>query len=117
VLAGAKGRTVAAERFPQEIRRDKEGFVKLFQEVRLRSKGQTDRLSNKLSSLVSAHPDAWNYLDFLYFSTITQTTVGYGDILPNSTIVRMCVTAQILLGYFIVVAVVTSLTFFHPQPN
>jgi Ion channel len=40
----------------------------------------------------------WNLWDFIYFSTITQTTVGYGDILPNSTIVRTLVMFQILTG-------------------
>jgi uncharacterized membrane protein len=44
---------------------------------------------------------AWNIFDFLYFSLITQTTVGYGDILPNSTKVRAVVIVQILLGLFL----------------
>ena len=113
VLVGEQGKTFANGYFPHEIQRTGEAFVGLFQEVKLRSEKQTERLSKKLSSLLSGDPDPWNYLDFLYFSTITQTTVGYGDILPNSTIVRMCVTAQILIGYFIVVAVVTGLTFFQ----
>jgi len=42
--------------------------------------------------------DIWSFWDFLYFSTITQTTVGYGDILPNRTIVRVFVVLQILIG-------------------
>lgn len=40
----------------------------------------------------------WSYWDFVYFSTMTQTTVGYGDILPNSTVVRMVVVAQVMIG-------------------
>lgn len=47
----------------------------------------------------------WTLLDFLYFSLITQSTVGYGDILPNSTGVRMLVCSQIFTGYFILVVV------------
>lgn len=39
--------------------------------------------------------DRW---DFLYFSAITITTVGYGDILPNSTRVRKRVMVEALLG-------------------
>jgi hypothetical protein len=38
--------------------------------------------------------------------------VGYGDILPNSTTVRVLVSAQILLGYLII-AVMINFTFFH----
>ena len=42
--------------------------------------------------------EQWSYLDFFYFSAITQTTVGYGDILPNRSIVRMFVVGQVLTG-------------------
>jgi hypothetical protein len=41
----------------------------------------------------------------VYFSTIVQTTVGFGDILPNRTPVRMLVTAQIMIGYALLVVV------------
>lgn len=56
----------------------------------------------RLSTLSGDSPEVWTYLDFLYFSTITQTTVGYGDILPNSTRVRVIVILQILVGLLIV---------------
>lgn len=47
----------------------------------------------------------WNLLDFLYFSTQTVTGGGFGDIVPNSTIVRVAVIGQTVLGYLLVVAV------------
>jgi hypothetical protein len=56
----------------------------------------------RLATLTSAAPEVWSFWDFLYFSVITQTTVGYGDILPNATLVRNLVVAQILLGLAIV---------------
>lgn len=42
-------------------------------------------------SLREESPAVWSYWDFVYFSTVTQTTVGYGDIVPNSTSVRALV--------------------------
>jgi hypothetical protein len=36
--------------------------------------------------------------DFLYFSGITITTTGFGDIVPNATAVRMLVMAEAFLG-------------------
>lgn len=40
----------------------------------------------------------WN---FLYFSSVTITTLGYGDILPNSTIVRVLVMIETIFGVVI----------------
>jgi hypothetical protein len=47
----------------------------------------------------------WSYFDFVYFSGITLTTVGFGDILPNNTRVRMIVLAEILTGVILLVVV------------
>jgi Ion channel. len=41
----------------------------------------------------------WN---FLYFSSVTITTLGYGDILPNSTIVRILVMFETVFGVVII---------------
>jgi voltage-gated potassium channel len=38
------------------------------------------------------------FADFLYFSASTITTVGYGDIVPNSTRVRILVMGELLAG-------------------
>jgi hypothetical protein len=48
-------------------------------------------------------------LDFLYFSAVTITTVGYGDILPNSTRVRTLVMLESLLGLVCMGAIASTL--------
>jgi len=58
-------------------------------------------ISRQLRGLDAVHP--FSLLDFLYFSFITVSTVGYGDIVPNSTSVRMVVVAQIVLGIWLIV--------------
>lgn len=39
--------------------------------------------------------------DFIYFSIVTATSTGYGDILPNSTFVRILVSIEIFLSLFL----------------
>lgn len=45
----------------------------------------------------------FNYplIDFLYFSAVTITALGYGDILPNSSLVRGLVMTETILGTII----------------
>ncbi len=59
----------------------------------------------RILSFSEYFPEIWTFWDFLYFSVISQTTVGYGDILPNRTSIRMLVVAQIIIGYAILVVV------------
>jgi uncharacterized membrane protein len=53
--------------------------------------------------LSAGSPKIWGFIDFLYFSVIIQSTVGLGDIQPNSTKVRKIVIAQIIVGYAILI--------------
>ncbi len=55
--------------------------------------------------------------DYLYFSAVTITTLGYGDILPNSRAVRAVVTFEALLGVVIIAAFVSALFWKPNQSN
>lgn len=66
---------------------------------------QRDKEQPRLASLATDEPDAWSFWDFFYFSTVIQTTVGLGDILPNSTVVRMVVAVHVLIGYALLIVV------------
>lgn len=43
----------------------------------------------------------YSLLNFMYFSVVTITTLGYGDILPNSTMVRVLVMFESISGVVI----------------
>jgi hypothetical protein len=66
----------------------------------------------KLRDALSARRQ-WGFLDFLYFSTVTITTLGYGDIIPNTRIVRMITMSQTFVGVFFVAYAVSLL---WPRP-
>ena len=44
----------------------------------------------------------WDYIDALYFSTATMTTVGYGDITPHSTTGKLFTIVYVFSGVGIV---------------
>jgi hypothetical protein len=70
----------------------------------------TTRLEDNAKTLAELKSSSflrWNFIDFFYFSTITQATVGYGDMLPNSTFIRFLVALQTLIGVFITIIMVT----------
>jgi hypothetical protein len=69
----------------------------------------------RLSTVESSTPEVWSFWDFVYFSAVTQTTVGYGDILPNSTLVRNIVVAQLILGLVIVTFAVNVVFIRHRE--
>ncbi len=48
--------------------------------------------------------EGWSVVDSLYFSVITLTTVGYGDLTPGSTGGKLFTVAYILLGLGILVS-------------
>jgi len=50
-----------------------------------------------------------NLPDFIYFSYVTLTTLGYGDILPVSPLARFLVYIEAIVGVFYMAIVVSSL--------
>jgi hypothetical protein len=61
--------------------------------------------------LVESGRALWSFEDFLYFSALTQTTLGCNDIVPNSTKVRRLVMLQLLLAYAVLVILVNVVIF------
>ena len=48
-----------------------------------------------------------NFVTALYFSTVTFATLGFGDITPTNTMGRLCVIAEVLLGYLMFGVLIT----------
>ena len=82
------------------VPKDFKEFQKIIHAVSEQLDDDISLISSNIDRLTSTEP--WSYWDFLYFSTITQTTVGYGDMLPNTTYVRMLVIAQVLIGVILI---------------
>ena len=55
---------------------------------------------------IKAFDDYWT---FLYFSIVTMTTLGYGDITPLSSLARFATSTEVLLSVFYVVFGIASL--------
>lgn len=50
-----------------------------------------------------------NFSDLIYFSFVTLTTLGFGDLLPTSAIARFLVYLEAVVGVFYMAIVVSSL--------
>ena len=57
-----------------------------------------DRLSDGPQFVVRGAPTEITFIESLYFSIITLSTVGYGDIIPASPIIQALVAIQIIVG-------------------
>jgi uncharacterized protein YjbI with pentapeptide repeats len=42
---------------------------------------------------------AWNFDTMLYYSVVTFTTLGFGDVSPLTTAAKHCVMAEVIIGY------------------
>lgn len=57
-------------------------------------------------ALVSSYTTQVDLSDILYFSYITLTTTGYGDILPRNSVVRMLTVMESIVGTFYITIVI-----------
>lgn len=71
-----------------------------------------------LSDTFFAQSGNHNPSDFVYFSFVTMTTVGYGDLTPTTGLARTMAVTEALTGQvFLVVLVARLVAMYSPQPG
>ncbi|MDH3229598.1 MAG: potassium channel family protein [Alphaproteobacteria bacterium] len=60
-------------------------------------------------TLFYSNVEGWNVIDALYFSVITLTTVGYGDLHPTTPISKIFTVLYIFIGIGIIMAFIERL--------
>ena len=61
-----------------------------------------------LGTIFYSNVEGWRVIDSLYFSVITLTTVGYGDLTPQTDAGKLFTIFYILIGVGILLGFVTS---------
>jgi len=54
------------------------------------------------------HLEGWSYVDALYFSIITLTTIGYGDFSPQTTEGKLFTIFYIILGVGMILSFINT---------
>ncbi|MBY5959274.1 potassium channel family protein [Membranicola marinus] len=60
-------------------------------------------------SVVFHYLEGWDYVDALYFSIITLTTIGYGDFTPQTTGGKLFTIFYIIVGIGIILAFINTI--------
>lgn len=92
------------------------GFVGMNKTSKIKINKRISEIKNEKKSYIEKlhnndkweSSEAWGYIDFMYFSLVTQTTLGYGDIMPNNRLVRGVVTFQLIISLILVVFFVSA---------
>lgn len=97
------------------VSRDRDTLTKVVTELQAMNSERIRVSQQRLSTMSEQVTEVWSYWDFVYFSGISITTVGYGDILPNTTAVRLLVLTEVLLGIVLFVFVLNVVLNHSPK--
>jgi hypothetical protein len=81
--------------------------------VELSHPGSYQYQGESLSSVLKGHPEVDALAFLLYFSLVTMTTLGYGDIAPAAPAARMLCSLEAVIGQLFVAIFIARLVSLH----
>ena len=66
-----------------------------------------------IGSIVYHYIEGWSWIDSIYFSAITLTTVGYGDFSPQTDIGKIFTVFYVITGIGLMFSFINSLYEYH----
>ena len=61
-----------------------------------------------IGMVVYHYVEGWSWLDSLYFSVVTLTTIGYGDFAPKTDIGKIFTMLYILIGIGMILSFINA---------
>jgi voltage-gated potassium channel len=65
------------------------------------------------SSIMYSHLEGWSFIDSLYFSTVTMTTIGYGDLTPSTPTSKLFTIFFVLSGVAVMLYTLSTLGMYY----
>jgi voltage-gated potassium channel Kch len=84
-------------------------ILTFFQDKQYRSLLLTSLIILAFGSTVYHYLEGWSWLDSIYFSIITLTTIGYGDFSPQTDGGKLFTIFYILIGIGIILTFVNTI--------
>ena len=61
------------------------------------------------------HIEGWGYIDSLYFSVVTLTTIGFGDFTPQTDLGKIFTIIYIIMGIGVILTFINTLQHHYTQ--
>ena len=92
-------------------------LVSFFQDKQYRDLSITTILIVTIGSLVYHYLEGWNWVDSIYFSVITLTTIGFGDFAPTTPEGKIFTIFYILIGIGIILSFINTVYNHYDKMN